>query len=111
MTHQPAPEPFLGETPQAYVVRVCQYLTEPHRRRLGDLTSRFVQQAITVIDGDTTPSTDTLTAVAKLAAEQPIEDMVDYDSLREAADSYRDIADRIDAVLKDAKLWWHLPTP
>lgn len=105
MTHEPAPVPQHGESPQAYVLRVCQYLTEPHRRRLGESTARYVEQAVNVIDSSA-PSADTLVSLLALLAEERIEDMTDYDALRAAMTTADDIAERIRGVLKDAKMWW-----
>ncbi len=100
-----APTPQQGESPQAYILRVCQYLSEPHRRRLGEGTSNYVAQAVESIDSSA-PKADTLVAVLGIAAEQEIEDMDDYDALRDALATADDIADRIRDVLKDAKMWW-----
>jgi hypothetical protein len=100
-----APTPRQGETPQAYILRVCEYLSEPHRRRLGEGTAGFVAQAVSAIEGDT-PTPDTLNAVLRIAAEQRIEDMVDYDALNDALATADDVASRIRDVLGNAKMWW-----
>jgi len=105
VTHQPAPIPQHGETPQAYVLRVCEYLTEPDRRRLGVGTAHYVEQAVAAISS-TAPSADALQAALAVAALQRIEDMVAYDDLRDALVTVDDLADRIQGVLKDAKMWW-----
>lgn len=105
MTHEPAPTPQHGESPQAYVLRVCQYLSEPHRRRLGDGTAQYIEQAVNAMDS-TAPSADVLVSLLSVLAEQPIEDMGDYDALRAALDTADDVAERIRDVLKDAKMWW-----
>lgn len=105
MARETAPKPQHGESPQAYVLRVCQYLTEPHRRRLGEETATYVEQAVNAIDS-TSPSADTLLGLFRVAAEQPIEDMTDYDALRAALETADDLADRVRGVLKDAKMWW-----
>jgi len=87
------------------VLRVCRYLSEPHRRRLGEGTSKYVEQAVNAIDS-TAPTAETLMALLRVMAEQPIEDMTDYDMLRDALATADDVADRIRDVLKEAKMWW-----
>ena len=89
-------------------MRVCEYLTEPHRRRLGAGTALNVKRAVDAIEAEGIDPA-ALSAVLKVAAEQRIEDMTDVDVLREASDTAHDVADRIDAVLKDSGLWWRKP--
>jgi predicted DNA-binding protein len=100
-----APTPAHGESPQAFILRVCEYLSEPHRRRLGDTTAAYVEEAVKAI-GASVPTPVVLTAALRLAAEQPIEDMEEYDTLRELLETAEDVAERIRGVLKDAKMWW-----
>lgn len=101
--HEPAPEPEEGESPQAYVLRVCHYLNEPHRRRLGGGTANHVSAAVDAMEG---PSAAMMSAILGVVAAQPIEDMTDTDALRDAMATAEDIVSRIVAVLTDAKLWW-----
>lgn len=45
MTGQPAPVRSVGESAAAYIIRVCEYMSEPERRRMGVETANAMRAA------------------------------------------------------------------
>jgi hypothetical protein len=100
-----APRPRGDESPGQYLNRLAAYYNEPDRRRMGSESRAYLEQAVVAMDTPVEPLLTLLATVAVL----PIENMTDTVLLRKAYDTVNDIADRINAVLKERKYWWVPP--